>query len=61
MHIFRTWYGTLAVVYKKHGIRKGLYRGLTINYLRVIPMVAVSFSTFELTKQLLGMDTGIDR
>lgn len=39
---------------------KGLYRGMTVNYVRAIPMVAVSFSTYELMKQLLGLDTGLD-
>ncbi|CAG7827662.1 unnamed protein product [Allacma fusca] len=51
---------TLQIIYKENGISKGLYRGMSINYLRAIPMVAVSFSTYELMKQMLNMDTGID-
>ncbi|GFQ65351.1 graves disease carrier protein homolog [Trichonephila clavata] len=51
---------TLVLTFREDGIAKGLYRGMTINYLRAIPMVAVSFSTYELTKQLLGLDTGIE-
>ena len=35
------------------GVRRGLYRGLSINYMRVVPQVAVMFSVYELTKQLL--------
>ena len=50
---------TLHLIYKENGISKGLYRGMSINYLRAIPMVAVSFSTYELMKQMLHMDTGI--
>lgn len=52
-------FSTLKLVYQQDGIVKGLYRGMTINYLRAIPMQAVSFSTYELMKQLLGLDTGI--
>lgn len=51
---------TLSIVFKENGIVKGLYRGMSINYLRAIPMVAVSFSTYEVMKQLLELDTGVD-
>lgn len=51
---------TLVLTFREDGIWRGLYRGMSVNYLRAIPMVAVSFSTYELTKQILGMDTGID-
>ncbi|KAG8188079.1 hypothetical protein JTE90_014317 [Oedothorax gibbosus] len=51
---------TLVLTFKEDGVVKGLYRGMTINYLRAIPMVAVSFSTYELTKQILGLDTGVE-
>lgn len=50
---------TLAIIYKENGIIRGLYRGMSINYLRAIPMVAVSFSTYELLKQALQLDTGM--
>ena len=52
-----TWYNTLILVFKEHGVRKGLYRGLSVNYIKVTPMVAVSFSTYELMKQWLNLDT----
>jgi len=55
--IFSNWYNTLCVVVREDGIRKGLYRGLSVNYIKVTPMVAVSFSTYELMKQVLGLDT----
>jgi solute carrier family 25 protein 16 len=51
---------TLRLVYNEYGVKKGLYRGMSINYIRAIPMVAVSFSTYELMKQNLGLDTGVD-
>lgn len=50
---------TIQLIYRENGIVKGLYRGMSINYMRAIPMVAVSFSTYELCKQMLDLDTGI--
>lgn len=50
---------TLSIIYNENGIIKGLYRGMSINYLRAIPMVAVSFSTYEVLKQALKLDTGM--
>ncbi|CAG9812688.1 unnamed protein product [Phaedon cochleariae] len=58
-HFAKGMFSTLARIYKDHGIVRGLYRGMSINYMRAIPMVAVSFSTYELCKQLLNLDTGI--
>lgn len=51
---------TLVTVYQNDGIVNGLYRGMSINFLRAVPMVAVSFSTYELMKQYLELDTGVD-
>ena len=50
---------TLRIIHKENGVVRGLYRGMSINYLRAVPMVAVSFSTYELMKQTLHLDTGI--
>lgn len=50
---------TIVLIYKENGVFRGLYRGMSINYLRAIPMVAVSFSTYELLKQMLDLDTGM--
>lgn len=50
---------TLRHIYQENGVVRGLYRGMSINYLRAIPMVAVSFSTYELLKQALNLDTGM--
>ncbi|GBO04757.1 Graves disease carrier, partial [Araneus ventricosus] len=49
---------TLIMTYREDGIVRGLYRGMTINYLRAIPMGAVSFSTYELFKQIFGLHVG---
>ncbi|KAI4502824.1 hypothetical protein M0802_001868 [Mischocyttarus mexicanus] len=49
---------TMKLTYNESGIMKGLYRGMSINYIRGIPMVAVSFTTYEIMKQLLNLDTG---
>ncbi|XP_037069363.1 graves disease carrier protein homolog isoform X2 [Pollicipes pollicipes] len=50
---------TLRIIHRENGVVRGLYRGMSINYMRAIPMVAVSFSTYELMKQTLHLDTGI--
>ena len=50
---------TLVEIYQANGIAHGLYRGMSSNYLRAVPMVAVSFSVYELMKQTLNLDTGM--
>ncbi|OAD56419.1 Graves disease carrier protein like protein [Eufriesea mexicana] len=50
---------TIKIIYKENGVIKGLYRGMSINYLRAIPMVSVSFTTYEIMKQILQLDTGM--
>ena len=49
---------TLSRVYRTSGLR-GLYRGMTINFYRSVPQVAVSFSVYELLKQILGISKPI--
>ena len=44
---------TLKTVYTEDGVMRGLYRGLSINYLRVVPQVSVMFGVYELSRQLL--------
>ncbi|CAL7946810.1 unnamed protein product [Xylocopa violacea] len=55
---FSMWQ-TIKMVYNENGIIKGLYRGMSINYLRAVPMVSVSFTTNEIMKQILELDTGM--
>lgn len=50
---------TLVEIYNANGVVHGLYRGMSVNYVRAIPMVAVSFSVYELMKQALDLDTGM--
>ena len=49
----------LVETYKQDGIVRGLFRGMSINYMRAIPMTAVSFSVYEMVKQLMGLQTGL--
>lgn len=34
---------------------RALYKGLSLNYIRVVPSVAISFATYEAMKDLLGL------
>ncbi|XP_041921137.1 solute carrier family 25 member 16 [Alosa pseudoharengus] len=47
---------TLKHVYHQHGVKKGLYRGLSLNYIRCIPSQAVAFTTYEFMKQALHLN-----
>lgn len=58
-HFGKSMFSTLYRIYTDHGIVNGLYRGMSINYIRATPMVAVSFSTYEVCKQFLQLDTGL--
>lgn len=45
----------LLDLYRRSGLVGGVYRGLSLNYYRAMPQVAVSFSVYELMKQILGI------
>ncbi|XP_054654709.1 graves disease carrier protein isoform X2 [Dunckerocampus dactyliophorus] len=47
---------TISYVYKKYGIKNGLYRGLSLNYIRCVPSQAVAFTTYEFMRQLLHLN-----
>ncbi|KAM4592169.1 solute carrier family 25 member 16 [Odontesthes bonariensis] len=47
---------TLKYVYTKYGIKKGLYRGLSLNYIRCIPSQAMAFTTYEFMRQVLHLN-----
>lgn len=51
-------WSTIKMIYIEDGIVKGLYRGMTVNFLRAVPFVAVGFATYEMMKQMLNLDTG---
>lgn len=53
---FSTMRETMKYVYGHHGIRKGLYRGLSLNYIRCIPSQAVAFTTYEIMKQFFHLN-----
>jgi len=44
---------TLSYIFRSYGIIKGFYRGLSINFYRAIPQVAVSFTVYDFMKQIL--------
>lgn len=52
---YRNPFAMLWHIYRTLGVSRGLYRGMTINFYRAIPQVAVSFSIYELLKQVLGI------
>ncbi|TRY60773.1 hypothetical protein DNTS_032209 [Danionella cerebrum] len=47
---------TLKHVYSQYGARRGLYRGLSLNYIRCVPSQAVAFTTYEFMKQILHLN-----
>lgn len=49
---YRNAFSMLVHVYRTRGLVGGLYRGMTINFYRAVPQVAVSFSVYELLKQV---------
>lgn len=49
---------TLKLIYQENGIAKGLYRGLSINYLRVVPLFAVQYAMNDSIKEMFGLSTG---
>lgn len=51
-------FDTINYVYSKYGIIRGLYRGITLNYIRAVPMVSTSFCFYELSKKVFGLNTG---
>ncbi|KAI8356709.1 mitochondrial carrier domain-containing protein [Choanephora cucurbitarum] len=54
-HRFVSFQDTVKDIYWTKGF-KGFYVGLTIGYIKVIPMVAISFFAYERLKQLLLID-----
>lgn len=55
-HRYNSIFSTIVHVYKTDGIRRGLYRGLILNYIRVIPQQAIAFTTYELLRSLLSLN-----
>ncbi|TGJ79267.1 hypothetical protein E0Z10_g9501 [Xylaria hypoxylon] len=45
---------TAGIIFKERGF-SGFFVGLTIGYVKIVPMAAVSFYTYERTKSMLGI------
>ena len=48
-----TW-GSFKSIVNTHGLR-GLFQGLTINYLKVVPQTAIGFTVYDAAKSVLGL------
>lgn len=51
-------FSALRTIYQLEGFR-ALFRGLSLNYMKVAPMVAISFTTFDTLKKLLGVEKAL--
>ena len=47
----------LGDIYLRAGLAGGVFRGMSLNYYRAMPQVAISFCVYELLKQLLGISS----
>lgn len=50
------WVRLMFQIYRSQGI-SSLFRGISINYIRVVPMVSVSFTTYDTLKVLFNVET----
>ncbi|KAK4315646.1 hypothetical protein Pmani_013137 [Petrolisthes manimaculis] len=50
---YKTIIGTLRKVYREEGVRHGLYKGLSMNWIKGPIAVGISFSTFDTLKMFL--------
>lgn len=48
---------TLRLIYLDNGVKLGLYRGLSINFIRVVPMFAVQYTMNDTFKEMFGLST----
>lgn len=51
---YQSTYQGIQHIFQEHGWR-GLFRGLQINYIKVVPLVSVSFTTNEWLKRKMGI------
>eukprot|EP00047_Mylnosiga_fluctuans_P011227 m.20131 g.20131 ORF g.20131 m.20131 type:complete len:289 (+) comp3504_c0_seq1:136-1002(+) len=54
---YRSTLHALKAIYTEHGLYKGLFRGLSINWIREAPQIAVAFTAHELLKDMFGINT----
>ena len=57
-HIRSSWHG-LRMIHQTAGVTKGLYAGLSLNYLKVIPSTAIGFAVYDTAKEYLDHKTSI--
>lgn len=50
---YRTILGTVCEIVRQEGVRRGLYKGLSMNWLKGPIAVGISFTTFDVTHGLL--------
>lgn len=53
---YRSIWSTWMAVYKADGIKRGLFRGLSINYIRVVPQQAIAFTVYEFMRAVLRLN-----
>jgi len=56
-HIRGTLHGLKVIA--RMGLRKGLYAGLSINYMKVVPSTAIGFAVYDTMKEVLHHKTSI--
>ena len=51
--VYTSTWDALSTIARQEGVRNGLYRGLTLNYLKTMPNVAIYMSLYDIVKLAL--------